>query len=221
MVGIIIAMHDEIRLEDLKILKTEFYLTYELYYLKEDVVLVFSKIGKANAAAAIQLLLAKYQHELKTVLNFGTVGSNNSAYQPLDTFFINQFQYLDVDVTAFHYHLNQIPHQDKVYEFNHNDFIDAYLNKLNKQITYTNKRCGTADSFINKENITKFKEVNDVDVFDMEAMAIAQICDHYHLDFYSFKIISDLVEHKLPSNAQFKEHLDKIATTITNWLKLI
>jgi adenosylhomocysteine nucleosidase len=52
--------------------------------------------------------------------------------------------------------------------------------------------CGTGDNFVeNMEN-----EIFMIDVFDMEAYALAKVCHHYNVPFISFKYITDNVnEH--------------------------
>ena len=50
-----------------------------------------------------------------------------------------------------------------------------------------NYTCGTGDSFV--ESLEKGD--NNIDVFDMEAYALAKVCNYYYVSFISFKYITD------------------------------
>ena len=52
--------------------------------------------------------------------------------------------------------------------------------------------CGTGDSFV--ENISN--EIKMIDVFDMEAYALAKTCWKTDVDFVSYKYITDNVNEK-------------------------
>ena len=47
--------------------------------------------------------------------------------------------------------------------------------------------CGSGDNFV--EDVEN--EIDSIDVFDMEAYALAKVCHHYHVPFISFKYITD------------------------------
>ena len=133
MKAIIIAMVSEIKIENLFVIKKETFSHHVLYYLKNDYVLIFSGIGKVNAANAITVLSEKFKNELEMVLNLGTVGTKQSHYHPLQTFFINHFQYLDVNVTAFNYEINQVPKEKKLFSFETNPTILKILEPLQEK----------------------------------------------------------------------------------------
>ena len=52
--------------------------------------------------------------------------------------------------------------------------------------------CGSGDNFV--EDIEN--EIDYIDVFDMEAYALAKVCYHYHVPFISFKYITDNVNEQ-------------------------
>ena len=58
---------------------------------------------------------------------------------------------------------------------------------------------------IEDSHISKIEnEIDYIDVFDMEAYALAKVCNHYHIPFISFKYITDNVnEH---SSKDWKEN---------------
>ena len=61
--------------------------------------------------------------------------------------------------------------------------------------------CGTGDNFV--DNVKD--EHSNIDVFDMEAYALAKVCHYYHIPFISFKYITDNVnEHSVKD---WKENL--------------
>jgi adenosylhomocysteine nucleosidase len=59
-----------------------------------------------------------------------------------------------------------------------------------------NYTCGTGDSFV--ENIERGD--SNIDVFDMEAYALAKVCYHYDMPFISFKYVTDNVNEHSPKN---------------------
>ena len=52
--------------------------------------------------------------------------------------------------------------------------------------------CGTGDNFVQDIN----KELDIIDVFDMEAYALAKVCWMYELSFTSYKYITDNANEK-------------------------
>ena len=59
-----------------------------------------------------------------------------------------------------------------------------------------NYTCGTGDSFV--ESLEKGD--SNIDVFDMEAYALAKVCYHYDIPFISFKYITDNANEHSPKD---------------------
>ncbi|QMT98261.1 5'-methylthioadenosine/S-adenosylhomocysteine nucleosidase [Mycoplasma tullyi] len=166
--------------------------------LLSDVDLAISGIGKANAASCTQHLID--QNCYKEIINIGIAGSLNPELKPAELVEVNQLIYGDVDVTYFNYQFGQIPKLPVSYSL--------------KSGQYT---CVSTDSFISKFNYQEIIKKIDlpIDLFEMEACAIAQVC---HINNFKnlkvYKVVSDYVQlnelhDKLPD--EFSEHvLDKV-----------
>ena len=61
--------------------------------------------------------------------------------------------------------------------------------------------CGTGDSFV--ENTENESEL--IDVFDMEAYALASVCTKYNIPFVSYKYITDNANES--SSKDWSEHI--------------
>jgi adenosylhomocysteine nucleosidase len=76
--------------------------------------------------------------------------------------------------------LGQIPNQPKYF--------------INKHPSLDHLNLATGMTFINSlEQLKKIKSQISVDIFDMEAAAIAQICNKNNIDFIVVKSISDVI----------------------------
>lgn len=226
MLGIIVAMDTELS----KKFKTErecfihmsgkqkFY----IYENKEQsVVLCFSGIGKANAAATTAFLIKTFN--ISHIINIGTSGSHIVGINPFDLLLINKCYYLDVDVTSFGYDLGQIPKEKSFFNLS-NSLNQILINLFNDNtIFYKLKSLGTSDWFIDRDNYSKFKNDNFklVHCFDMELAAIAQICSKNDVKLSSIKIISDNLNDNKKSADQFETTLNEISHKLTQILFLI
>ena len=56
--------------------------------------------------------------------------------------------------------------------------------------------CGTGDNFVQDVN----EELDIIDVFDMEAYALAKVCHLNNIEFVSYKYISDNANDDAPSD---------------------
>lgn len=219
MVLIIIALEQEINLNEFQFLKKETINLYPVYYLKENLILSFCGVGKVNAAGCASALINHFQTNLKQVFNLGAAGSFKDI-KPQSCFLVHKFQYLDVDVTSFGYAINQIPKQSKSFNFEQASFFKVIKNILKElKINYQIGLSGTADSFINIDNYQNFHELEFVDAIDMEAASIAQITKIYEINFLSVKFISDGIFLQTKSSDAFKENLATISQQISRILK--
>ena len=78
-----------------------------LLEVHENLYLVQSGIGKANAAAAAAWLCDKIHPDL--IINTGTTGSFNPEFDLADVIVSTKFAYSDVDATGFDYAWGQVP----------------------------------------------------------------------------------------------------------------
>jgi len=126
---------------------------------------VYSGVGKINAAVALAEALTT--HDVKNVINFGSAGSLRSYLFGIQE--VTRFVQRDMDVRALGFALGQTP------------FEDDWMIDLGRP----GLCCGTGDNFVSAA-----PEL-DSDLVDMEAFALAKICQDKLIDFYCFKFVSD------------------------------
>ena len=139
-------------------------------------------VGKVNAAIQLTKVLHKahlyYLPPMpKLVINYGTAGSKNLPIGELVC--CTKFVQRDMKVTQLGFYEGQTPFESP------NSMIVLSTSKFNPLDKFY--VCGTGDNFV--EN-TK-KESLFIQVFDMEAFALAKVCRHYNVPFISFKYITD------------------------------
>ena len=154
----------------------------------DDWEVLYTGVGKVNATYKLTERFSTYDsrpavrrnHEL--VINYGTAGSRRSPIGELVD--CTKFIQRDMDVTGLGFMKHQTPFESP------NGMVILYrteppsplFNPIGKNYT-----CGTGDSFVdNIEDETEY-----IDVFDMEAYALAKVCSYYYVPFISFKYITD------------------------------
>ena len=143
----------------------------------EDWNILYTGVGKVNATYKLTERLTDYNWARpKLVINYGTAGSRELPVGELVD--CTKFIQRDMDCTGFGILRGQTPFEDTEIVLNFN----SEFNPIGKHYT-----CGTGDNFVDKiEN-----EIVMIDVFDMEAYALARVCSHYDVPFISFKYITD------------------------------
>ena len=162
----------------------------------DDRNIIYTGVGKVNATYELtaelffQMKLSKVP---KLVINFGTAGSREiPIYTLVDC---TKFIQRDMDKTALGFIKGETAFETDIpimLDFSH---IDNPINK--------NYVCGSGDNFV--EDISK--EIEHIDVFDMEAYALAKTCWKNRIDFISYKYITDNVNEK--SADDWKENCSK------------
>ncbi|MGL5204715.1 MAG: 5'-methylthioadenosine/S-adenosylhomocysteine nucleosidase [Metamycoplasmataceae bacterium] len=140
-----------------------------------EIIAIESGIGIVNAAMMTQKLIDNFKVE--KILNYGAVGATNKV-KLYDIVIPNKFYFHDVQTPW--YPRGQTPGEPKFYN-------NAFDNMDNINIA-------SGNSFIYKdEQIKNIREDLDVELFDMEACAIAQVCYKNKLPFFSVKGVSDII----------------------------
>ena len=104
----------------------------------------------------------------------------------------HKFFYYDV-ITPW-YKFGQVPNEKEYY--------------LNSFSDHNNINIASGHSFIDDlEQIKKIKEKIDVDIFDMESCAIAQVCHKNNIPFYCVKAVSDIIGNNLLSKRDINERI--------------
>ena len=125
----------------------------------------FTGVGKVNAAMVASAIIQEFRP--KTVWNFGTAGGitvQGGLHE------VTKFVQRDMKCCEFGFELGQTP-------FEPNSKIIDFGNGLT---------CSTGDNFVSDPNL----EI-PADVVDMEAYAIAKVCQYHNVNFRCFKYISD------------------------------
>ena len=155
--------------------------------LDYDYDVVYTGVGKVNATFRLHSELSEiynsYQELPKLVINYGTAGSRELPIGELVD--CTKFIQRDMNVTCLGFMRGETPFENLVPVIL--DYDHVKFNPIGKHYV-----CGSGDNFV--EDIEN--EIDYIDVFDMEAYALAKVCYHYHVPFISFKYITDNVnEH--------------------------
>jgi adenosylhomocysteine nucleosidase len=147
---------------------------------RTDVPVLFTGIGKVNAAYALTRRLAEYRcrgESLPHVVNFGTAGSQRWRTGSLleCTAFIQR----DMDVTGLGVALGTTPFED----------VPARLDVEPKFNHLPAGTCASGDSFVVSAC------AHDCDVIDMEAYALAKVCYFERCRFTAVKYVTDGADH--------------------------
>ena len=138
--------------------------------------LYISGCGKVNAAMVTMEIIKDMEvscEQVTTIINYGTAGSTTGVTGLVDC---TKFHQRDMDVRPLGFKIGETPfdYGPSVIDFS---WVD---NPIGKKLS-----CGTGDSFVTSGDGIK------TDVVDMEAYAIAKICDVYGIEFISYKYITD------------------------------
>ena len=152
-------------------------------YFEDERQVLYTGVGKVNATLKLtQRLHSSHLHYLplmpKLVINYGTAGSRELPVGKVVD--CTKFIQRDMNVTSLGFMRGQTPFEEDV---------PLVLESTNVKFNPIGKHyvCGSGDNFV--EDIEN--EIDHIDVFDMEAYALAKVCHHYHIPFISFKYITD------------------------------
>jgi adenosylhomocysteine nucleosidase len=141
---------------------------------------LFTGVGKVNAAYALTRRLARYRHAntpLPHVINFGTAGSQRHATGSLIE--CRAFIQRDMDVTGLGVPLGSTPFED----------VPAALEVEPVFADVPHGVCGSGDTFV----ISACTQ--ECDVLDMEAYALAKVCYFEGCTFNAAKYVTDGADH--------------------------
>jgi adenosylhomocysteine nucleosidase len=141
---------------------------------------LYTGLGKVNAAIALTNRLAAYRHGSRPaplVVNFGTAGSRQFATGTLVG--CHRFVQRDMDVRALGFAYGVTPFEDIPAELAFPPVFSALPQGL----------CGSGDSFATGESLMH------CEVVDMEAYAYAKVCRFAGAHFACAKFITDGANH--------------------------
>ena len=143
----------------------------------DDYDVLYTGVGKVNAAIRLQQRIGKYGSHIPydRVINYGTAGSRKIKKKTLVD--CTKFVQRDMDVTGLGFLRGETPFEKEppvIIDFS------QYKNPIGRNAT-----CGTGDCFV--EDKSQYYG----EVVDMEAYALAKVCYLYDVPFISFKYITD------------------------------
>ncbi|HKQ83289.1 MAG TPA: 5'-nucleosidase [Steroidobacteraceae bacterium] len=146
----------------------------------EDIAVLYTGLGKVNAAIALTRRLTEYAERsgpLPLVVNFGSAGSHRFPTGALVS--CSDFVQRDMDVQPLGFEIGVTPYED----------IPAVLRFNFSFPGLPQGVCGSGDSFaVDQQGMT-------CDVVDMEAYALAKVCWVFGAQFACAKYISDGADH--------------------------
>ena len=144
----------------------------------DDYDVLYTGVGKVNSTHKLTQKFGKYGSYIPydLVINYGTAGSRKLPIGELVD--CTKFIQRDMDVTGLGFMRGQTPFENDIpiiLDYDHVEF-----NPIGRKAS-----CGSGDSFV--EDRTNYYG----EVVDMEAYALAKVCQHYDVPFISFKYITD------------------------------
>ena len=135
-----------------------------------NITVVYTGVGKVNAAIMATKTLPLYNPEDTIVFNYGSAGSKvlikNLLYK------CTKFEQFDMDARPLVDSIGITPFDNEIYP------------KIESLIVFEDSGylCSTAD---------KFQENPSAPIVDMEAYSIAKVCKIFGFDFAAYKFVSD------------------------------
>jgi adenosylhomocysteine nucleosidase len=161
---------------------------------RENIPVLYTGIGKINAAVALTRRLSDYGHAgipLPLVVNFGSAGSKCFASGTFVS--CNQFFQRDMDVSGLGFPVGVTPFEDHPPVLRFPQLFDELVSGT----------CGSGDSFDTSANHSA------CDLVDMEAYALAKICWIEKLRFACVKYITDGADAN--AGASWEENVHRAA----------
>ncbi len=165
-------------------------LSEEVHGLDESVLI--TGVGKINATKTLERELSKQLPDL--VINYGTAGKTTESLSVGDLHEVGKFVQRDMMVTELGFKEYETP------------FDATYIIENGR----SDLTCGTGDSFWTPKNKKNFE------IVDMEAYALAKVCQDHGVKFRCFKFISDGGDPD-----EWKENVSKGSVLFANKLKQI
>lgn len=217
--GIVCAGDDEFtpflsQIDECKVSEKAMLKFYEGKIGGVDVVVLFSGVGKVNAAIAAELLIEVYG--VDAVINAGCAGGMDSRLHIFDTVISTEIAYHDVAediLTEFH------PWMESIYFQADSRLLELSreaISKLKMKDKVFWGRMVTGEAFIVDEDRQRIMDIYAPLTVDMETAAIAHVCYVNHIPFIAVRCITDTAEHS--GVERFEENCQKasgIARDIT------
>lgn len=174
----------------------------------KELIAVKAGIGKVNAASAAAFLIA--DDKVDAVISFGLSGAISNLSKN-DIVAGTSYVECDFDLTPLGYPLGK-------------KLQDVYVYKADKKLLNTalkingikTAKCGCGDLFLSDKALKqKYKELFDIQEFDMETAAVASVCHDADIPFIAIRQISDTADDAaVESYTELNSKCDKTLTEI-------
>ena len=151
---------------------------------------LYTGVGKVNATYALSRRL--FSSKPKLVVNYGTAGSRDLDIGDLVD--CTRFLQRDMDKTALGFQKGETAFEEDIPIML--DFTHVKFNPIERHCV-----CGTGDNFV--QNVQS--EIKSIDVFDMEAYALAKVCYMNDVPFISYKYVTDNADEE--ASKDWKDNL--------------
>ena len=131
---------------------------------------IYTGVGKVNATYSLLKALQRKNVPIHTLVD------------------CTKFIQRDIDASGLGFPRGTTPFEDedtKIIDFSH------VKNPIGKNLI-----CGTGDNFVQDVS----KELTDIDVFDMEAYSLSKTCWKSHINFVSYKYVTDNADESSPND---------------------
>ena len=180
-----------------------------------DVVVALSGVAKVAAAMTTTCLFENF--DVKGVINIGTAGGLKNEQEVLDVVVSSEVAHHDVDITAFGIK------RGFGERFSYKAF-PAFVEVISNMIKDKEHRVWigpmvSGDQFVHRQQqvdsiLADFPSANCV---EMEAAAIAQVCEHYIVPFVVIRSLSDITVRD-DNHLSFEEYLSVAAKRSAHWV---
>lgn len=176
-----------------------FALPQESQDLFSDYSVYYTGLGKINAAFALSKIIL--ESDFKNIINLGTAGSRKFKTHSLVE--CTGFVQRDMDLSALNFKVGETPFDD----------IPGLIKGSETFSNLAHGICGSGDSFeVGEPKIP-------CDLVDMEAYALAKVCQRLNKQFISIKYISDGCDHS--AGDDWANNLVMAAKELRNFLDSI
>lgn len=163
-------------------------------YKGSDVTALCFGIGKVNAATGAAYMLARESYD--GVINTGWSGAISNVIKG-DILVADSCVECDFDFTKLGKPLGEKPCQETYIYKCDSDLAD----KVRKIEKFTHGKLGTGDIFLSDPVKAKeYKDIFDINAFDMESGALASVCHILSVPFVSIRKISDNANDSAPED---------------------
>ncbi len=214
MIGIIGAMQEEVEavLKFVEVKEIKEKLSYKFYIGRmsnQEVVVLQGGVGKVNTGIALTNLFESYP--IDYIINVGSAGGLQGNQDVGDVVIGENVVYHDVDVCHLNYDYGYMPGNKDLYFHSDEKLLEkAYSILTSLDVTVHTGLIASGDSFVGRKDqvdgiLGHFPEAL---CSEMEAAAVAQVCEVYQKPFIITRSLSD-VYVKGDSGVQFDTYLEK------------